>query len=108
MSETSLTPDKAINRGLLSALLPMTFIKDFRVYESELVCSFTQNIEDILPQVQAFLDVLNEITETQFYFEIHSKRIGILKTYDAEQISYNKGLIFPEKYNLKNNETVPN
>ena len=68
------------------------------MYASELVCSFTKNIEDILPQVQAFLDVLNEITETQFYFEIHSKRIGILKTYDAEQISYNKELLFPKKF----------
>ena len=104
MSETTLTPNKAINRGLLSALLPTTFIKDFRVYASELVCSFIQDIEDILPQVHVFLDVLNEITETQFYFEIHSKRLGILKTYDAEPISFNKELLFSENFNLNDSD----
>ena len=94
MSEMTLTAKMVINRGLLSTLLPMTFIKDFRVYASELVFSFTDDIENILPQVETFLDNLNEITNTQFYFEIDSKRIGVLKTFDVETITFNKDLIF--------------
>ena len=84
----------AVHHGLLSALLPMTFIEDFYFYSSVLVCTFSQDIERILPQVQTFLDALNEITETQFYFEIHDKRIGILKNYDSEWIMLNKSLEF--------------
>jgi hypothetical protein len=83
-----------VHHGLLSALLPMTFIKDFYFYSSVLVCTFSQDIENILPQVQTFLDSLNEITETQFYFEIHDRRIGILKNYDSEWIASNKNLEF--------------
>ncbi len=94
MSEMMLTAKKAINRGLLSVLLPMTFIRDFRVYASELVFSFTEDIENILPQIETFLDTLNEITNTQFYFEVDSKRIGVLKIFDAEKITFNKDLIF--------------
>ena len=96
MSETMLTTKLAINRGLLSALLPMTFIKDFRVYASELVFSFTKDIENILPQVEMFLDTLNEISDSQFYFEVESKRIGVLKIFDAEKITFNKDLLFPQ------------
>ncbi len=91
-----LTVKEEINRGLLTALLPMTFIKDFRVYTSELVFTFTEDIENILPQVEMFLDTLNEISDTQFYFEVESKRIGVLKIFDAEKITFNKDLLFPE------------
>ena len=94
MSEMMLTAKSAINRGLLSALLPMTFVRDFRVYASELVFSFTEDIENILPQIETFLDTLNEITNTQFYFEVDSKRIGVLKIFDVETITFNKDLIF--------------
>jgi hypothetical protein len=91
-----LTAKEGINRGLLSALLPITFIKDFKVYASELVFSFTDDIEKILPQVETFLDTLNEISNTQFYFEVENKRIGVLKIFDAENIKLNKDLIFPD------------
>ncbi|MCK4848544.1 MAG: hypothetical protein KAT16_05950 [Candidatus Heimdallarchaeota archaeon] len=96
MSKMMLTAKTAINRGLLSALLPMTFIKDFRVYASGLIFSFTEDIENILPQVETFLDTLNEITDTQFYFEVVSKRIGILKIFDAEKVTFNDELLFQE------------
>ena len=72
----------------------MTFVRDFRVYASELVFSFTEDIENILPQIETFLDTLNEITNTQFYFEVDSKRIGVLKIFDVETITFNKDLIF--------------
>ena len=91
-----LTAKEGINRGLLSALLPMTFINDFRIYASELVFSFTEDIENIIPQVEMFLDTLNEISDTQFYFEVESKRIGVLKIFDDERITFNKDLLFPE------------
>jgi hypothetical protein len=96
MSEMMLTAKKAINRGLLSALLPMTFISDFRIYASELVFSFTEDIENIIPQVEMFLDTLNEISDTQFYFEVESKRTGVLKIFDAEKITFNKDLLFQD------------
>ena len=94
MAETTLSADIAVHHGLLSALLPRTFIKDFYFYSSLLVCTFSHDITEILPQVQRFLDTLNEITETQFYFEIHNKRIGILKNYDSGRITLNKNLEF--------------
>lgn len=96
MCDMMLTAKEEINRGLLSALLPITFIKDFKVYASELVFSFTEDIEKILPQVEVFLDALNEISDTQFYFEVENKRIGVLKIFDAEKITFNKDLLFPE------------
>ena len=96
MDTKMLTTNTAINRGLLSTLLPMTFIGDFRVYASELVFSFTEDIENIIPQVEMFLDTLNELSGTQFYFEVESKRIGVLKIFDTEKITFNKDLLFPE------------
>jgi hypothetical protein len=96
MAEMMLTSKKTINRGLLSALLPMTFIKDFKVHTSELIFSFSEDIENILPQVETFLDSLNEITDTQFYFEMASKRIGMLKTFGVEKITFNENLLFQD------------
>ena len=96
MSETMLTTKNAINRGLLSALLPITFIEDFKIRASELICFFTADVEYILPQIEKFLDTLNEITDTQFYFEMESSKIGVLRTYDAENLHFNERLLFEE------------
>ena len=98
MSETSLSLNPEINRGLLSALLPMTFIKDFQIKEDRIVCIFTTEYHNILPQVQSFLDALREIAETQFYFEMKTKKIGLLKVYDATPLTFNKNLLF--KYTI--------
>ena len=56
------------------------------MYVSELVCAFTHDIEDILPQVQAFVDAINEITDTQFFLYVQERSCGIPKTYDAESL----------------------
>ncbi|PWI47740.1 hypothetical protein CEE45_10180 [Candidatus Heimdallarchaeota archaeon B3_Heim] len=94
MSGTVLSFNPAINRGLLSALLPMTFIQDFHIQHSEIICYFTKNYEEILPQVQTFLDAIGEIAETQFYFEMQTSRIGALKIYDTEPLTLNEHLLF--------------
>ena len=95
MNTKILTRNAAINKGLLSTLLSMTFIKDFKVYASELVFSFTEDIENINSQIELFLDTLNDLSGTQFYLEVESKRIGVLKIFDTEKITFNKDLLFP-------------
>ena len=99
MSDTVLTTKPAINRGLLSALLPITFIRDFKLYSSELECELTEEVEKILPQLEMFLDTINEITDNQFYFEITSSKIGLLKIYDAECLNFNENLLFGDYSN---------
>ena len=94
MSGTEKSLNFVINRGLLSALLPMTFISDFQIQHSDIVCNFTTNYEEILPQVQMFLDALGEIAETQFYFEMQTSWIGVLKIYDTEPLNLNEHLLF--------------
>ncbi len=96
MSGTVLSQNPAINRGLLSALLPLTFIHDFQLQESEIIVKFSAKFEEILPQIQSFLDALGEIAETQFYFEMKTKKIGVLKVYDANPLLLNEHLLFEQ------------
>ncbi len=96
MSGTVISSNPSLNRGLLSVLLPLTFISDFELHESEIVCKFTQGHESILPQVQAFLDALGEITESQFYFEMQTNKVGFLKIYDSNPLLINEDLRYEE------------
>jgi hypothetical protein len=91
-----LTTDPDINIGLLSAFLPVTFFDDFKITPTGIVCNFSQEIEKILPQVISFLDALKQVTMKNFYFDMQSKKIGILKIYDAEPLSFNEKFIFQE------------
>ena len=106
MSGTVLSSNPTINRGLLSALLPVTFMKDFQIQESEIVCQFSEDYENILPRVQSFLDALGEIAETQFYFEMRTKKIGVLKVYDANPLLLNEYLLYDNKVDCEIKEKV--
>jgi hypothetical protein len=103
MAETGLTLNPNVNRGLLSALLPATFFQDFQISSTEIICFFNEDIEKILPQVITFLDLLENVTEVQFYFEMETKTKGILKTYGTEKISFNEHLVFQEVICSKTN-----
>ncbi len=91
-----LTANSDINCGLLSALLPVTFIHDFKITSAGIICYFKEDIEQILPQVSSFLDALKEVTMKNFYFDMKTKEIGTLKTYDAEPLSFNEKYFFQE------------
>jgi hypothetical protein len=91
-----LTTDPDINFGLLSAFLPVTFFDDFMITPVGIVCNFNQEIEKILPRVISFLDALKQVTMKNFYFDMQSKKIGTLKIYDAEPLSFNEEFLFQE------------
>ncbi|MHA2238155.1 MAG: hypothetical protein ACXAB2_07265, partial [Candidatus Hodarchaeales archaeon] len=89
MAESVLTTISTINKGLLSALLPTTFIEDFKLYPNRIMIYLVENITDLLPQVEVFLDALSEVTETKFYLEMVTPKIGILRTYGIPELCFN-------------------
>lgn len=96
MTEALLTSIPSINRGLLSALLPTTFIEDFKLYKNKIVIYLIDEITNLLPCVEIFLDALSELTETQFYIEMNTLKKGVLKTYGVPELSFNSNLLFQD------------
>jgi hypothetical protein len=91
-----LTTNPEINFGLLSAFLPITFFDDFKITTTGIECHFNQEVEKILPLITSFLEALKHVTMKNFYFDMQTKKIGILKIYDAEPLSFNTEFIFQE------------
>jgi hypothetical protein len=96
LAESALTTISTINKGLLSALLPTTFIEDFKLYPNRIAIYLVENITDLLPQVEVFLDALSEVTETKFYLEMVTPKIGILRTYGIPELCFNPQLLFQD------------
>jgi hypothetical protein len=94
LTESVLSTIPSINKGLLSALLPITFIEDFKLYSNRIILYLIDDIVEILPRVEAFLDALSELTETELYLEMVTPRKGILKTYGVPELSFNPRLLF--------------
>ena len=76
-----LKENPARNAALLAALLPITFLSDFKLIKDGIHCYFKFKISSINSEIEFFLTVMNEISDDQFYFEQVSDNEAILKVF---------------------------
>ncbi len=96
MHESLLSVIPSLNKGILSALLPATFIKDFKLNRNSIIIYLIDDIVNLLPRIEVFLDILNDLTETNFFLEMLAPKKGILRTYGVSELSFNPQLLFQE------------
>ena len=99
------TQDHQLNATLLVTLISPVLIKDYKIQEDGLVCSFTQSIMFLQDIIKTFLISLHEITNHQFYFEIIDDYKAILKIYGSKKLRFSDSILFKTSVSQKEGRT---
>ncbi|MFX0087961.1 MAG: hypothetical protein ACFFAU_20075 [Candidatus Hodarchaeota archaeon] len=83
-----------LNPALLISLLSSIFLQDFKIQEKEIVYNLKPNITNLESVLELYLTCLNELTETQFYFEFLSESTLLLRVYNMEGLRFQESLLF--------------
>jgi hypothetical protein len=84
-----------LNPALLVSLLPSLFLRDFKLQEDGLLCILKSNVKDLESILENYLSNLNELTDSQFYFEFLNDNILLLKMYSTDGLQFRESLLFP-------------
>ncbi|MHA2239520.1 MAG: hypothetical protein ACXAB2_14325 [Candidatus Hodarchaeales archaeon] len=84
-----------VNPALLVSLLPSLFLRDFKLQEDGLLCILKSDVNDLESILENYLSNLNELTDSQFYFEFLNDNILRLKMYSTDGLQFRESLLFP-------------
>jgi len=88
------TTDSRLNAALLTALLPVSVLRDYRIQENGIYCIFNSAISNIQEIIKEFLSGLYEVTGTIFYYEIINKQEAILKIYGIDRLQFSQKFLY--------------
>lgn len=88
------TPDSKLNAALLTALLPATVLRDYKIQRNGIYCVFNSKISNIQEIIKPFLSALYEVTDKIFYFEIINAREAILKIYGIDRLEFTHEVLY--------------
>jgi len=88
------TTDSRLNAALLTALLPVSVLRDYRIQENGIYCIFNSAISNIQEIIKEFLSGLYEVTGTIFYYEIINKQEAILKIYGIDRLQFSQEFLY--------------
>ena len=88
------TADSKLNAALLTALLPVTILRDYRIQRNGIYCVFNSPITYIQDIIKEFLSGLYEVTGTIFYYEIIDKQEAILKIYGTDGLQFSQEVLY--------------
>ena len=88
------TTNSKLNAALLTALLPVTVLQDYKIQSNGIYCVFNSPISHIQEIIKTFLSGLYEVTGTIFYYEIVNYREAVLKIYGVDGLEFSQEVLY--------------